>query len=514
MRSGKTWVATNYHCHQSQKFYFKYTLKEKERKFHVKWYMTTVCNDGHTGPTYYLCNGTQKLVVNGKTKVNLGSSYKASGKGTVYRGFADNGSYLDKHYNKRTFFDTNGDYVGIRRWVYIMGHNWTSGSFDIPAKSDGSAKFSVNGSFRWYGKTLTFKKTFTIQDSKLKKTYKISYDSNISGLLDGDKSVSNIPKTQTKTHGVNIKVSKTVPVISTGNYVFSHWATARSSSFSPAVGAKIYKSNDTISTDSNLTLYAIWAKKKYTVTVDLSNYSVFNSTIDSWISEQQNFYSIKWVKDSNTKIYTTVDYGDEIDIPNSCVDAIYGKYLSSWESETQTYQIVNSQTKLFVDKNIILKPNFVPSTFNINLLTYPNYNPNEKLRTISCKYEDTIQGNIVYNGSIPAGCEFIGWSVNKIDKPINPDSNLPIVDDKIFKSTYDAHQYYMNTLYLGIDDIQISRKYMYGEDINLYPVFRFLTSFYIYTNGEWKLALPFLQYNDTWKISLGNIYSNDDTWHK
>ena len=55
---------------------------------------------------------------------------------------------------------------------------------------------------------------------------------------------------------------------------------------------------------------------------------------------------------------------------------------------------------------------------------------------------------------------------------------------------------------------------MYGEDINLYPVFRFLTSFYVYTNGEWKLALPSIYTNNSWKVSLGNIYSNNDTWYK
>ena len=103
MRSGSNWVATDYHCHQSQQFYFTYTLNEKARTFHVIWYMTTVCNDNHKSPTYYLCNNTQSLVVNGVTKVRLSSSYSDRKKGTVYRGFADNGSYLDRNYNKSTF---------------------------------------------------------------------------------------------------------------------------------------------------------------------------------------------------------------------------------------------------------------------------------------------------------------------------------------------------------------------------------------------------------------------------
>lgn len=514
MRSGSNWVATDYHCHQSQQFYFTYTLNEKARTFHVIWYMTTVCNDNHKSPTYYLCNNTQSLVVNGVTKVRLSSSYSDRKKGTVYRGFADNGSYLDRNYNKSTFFDKNGDYVGIRRWVYVMGTNWTSGSFDIAARADGSAEFPVRGSFCWYGKTLTFSKTFKIQDARLKKKYTISYDSNIYDLLDGNKSVLNIPTPQTKTHGVNINVSSSIPKISTGNYIFNNWVTGKSSSFIPSSGAKAYKSNDTITTDSNLTLYAIWSKRKYTVTVDLTNYTTFNSTIDSWISNQQKLYGISWVKDSNTKIHTIVNYSDTIDIPNSCVNNIYGKHLSNWKSTSKTYPVNNSQTKLFIDGNITITPNFVPTTFNINLLTYPNYTLNEKLRTIICKYGNVITGDLSYNENIPLGCEFIGWSVNKISDPINPDVNLPIVNDILFKSTLEANQYYINTLYLGVNDTQIIRKYMYGEDINLYPVFRFLTSFYVYTNGEWKLALPSIYTNNSWKVSLGNIYSNNDTWYK
>ena len=514
MRSGSNWVATDYHCNQSQKFYFKYTLNEKDRTFHVKWYMTTVCNDEHRSPTYYLCNGTQKLTVHGKTKIDLGSSYSDSDKGTVYRGFADSGSYLDKNYNKSTYFDTNGDYVGIRRWVYVMGHDWKSGSFDISAKADGSAEFSVNGSFCWYGETLTFKKTFKIQDDKLKKKYTITYNSNISDLLSGNKSVSNLPKSQTKTYGVNLKLSTKVPKISTGNYIFSKWATKKSSSFKASTNAKTYKSGGIITTNSDLTLYAIWSKKKYTVTVDLTGYTTFNSTIDSWISNQQQLYGINWVKDSNTKIHTVVNYGDEIDIPNSCVDNIYGKYLASWESEVKTYAINNSQTKVFVDGDITIIPNFVSGEFKINLLTYPNYSTEEILRTILCDYDNIIKGDLSYKGTIPAGCEFIGWSINNINEPINPDVSLPIVDDLTFKSTSEANQFYINTLYLGVNDTQILRKYMYNEDINLYPVFRFLTSFYVYINGEWKLALPSIYNNNTWKISLGNIYSNDNTWHK
>lgn len=515
MRSGSNWVATDYHCHQSQKFYFTYTLNESKRIFHVKWHMTTVCNDSHRSPTYYLCNGTQKLTVHGKTKINLGSSYSESGKGTIYRGFADTGSYLDKNYNKSTFFDTNGDYIGIRRWVYVMGHDWKSGSFDIAAKADGSAEFSVNGSFCWYGKTLTFKKTFNIQDNKLRKKYKITYNSNISNLLSGNKTVSNLPKTQTKTYGVNLKLSTKVPKISTGNYIFSKWVTKKSTSFKAATGAKSYKSGGTVTANSDLTLYAIWSKKKCTVTVDITKLNKFNSSLNTWISNQQKSYGIKWVKDNNTKIHTIVNYGDNIYLPNSCIAHVYGKQLSSWYSLLvgKKYPVNGTQTKIFVDRSMTLSPNFIPSTFNINLLTYPNYTLDEKLRTISCKYGSIVKGDLSYTGNIPSGCEFIGWSINKLE-PINPDVNLPIVDDITFKSTNEGNQHYMNTLYLGINDTQIIRKYMYGEDINLYPVFRFLTSFYVYTNGEWKLALPSIYTNNSWKLSLGNIYSNDNTWHK
>ena len=44
------------------------------------------------------------------------------------------------------------------------------------------------------------------------------------------------------------------------------------------------------------------------------------------------------------------------------------------------------------------------------------------------------------------------------------------------------------------------------DDINMYGVFEWSSTMYVYTNGEWKLALPYVYTNGEWKLSLGYGY--------
>ena len=517
MRSGSNWVATDFHRNQSQKFYFTYTPIESNRTFRINWYMTTECNDSAARPTYYLCNNTQRLYIDGTSKISLGTSFSSRGR-TVYRGFADNNSWLDRNYNGKTYFDKNGDYTGIRRYVYVMGTNWTSGSFIKSARDDGSAEFSVNGTFSWYGKTLYFSKTFYLQENRLRKKYTISYNSNVNDLLPGNKSVINMPSSQTKVYGSSIRLSALTPTISTDNYIFNKWSTVKSNSFSYPYSANTYTKNSLFDLNQNTTLYAIWDKRKYTVTVDLTSITSFNDKLNAWINTQKSNSGIVWIKDSNTKIHTTVEYGKEIYIPGTSYEnSIYGKKLSVWQVKNMSSQITtsytasNADTKISVVNNILVTPKFEPLKLTVKLVSYPKYNENSILRTVNCTYGELLKGDFTYTGVIPPGCEFVGWTTNKQNKPLNPESNLSIVSDKTFKSTYEADLYYANTLFIGPNN-NINRKYMYGESKVLYPVFRFVTSFYIYTESGWKLALPYIYTESGWKPTLGHIYSDYSQW--
>ncbi len=84
-------------------------------------------------------------------------------------------------------------------------------------------------------------------------TYTVSYNAN---------GGSGAPASQTKTYGVDLTLSDTVPT-RTG-YIFQGWNTSSSASYAQYLPGGTYTGN------SNLTLYAVWKAETYTVHFDLN----------------------------------------------------------------------------------------------------------------------------------------------------------------------------------------------------------------------------------------------------
>lgn len=82
-----------------------------------------------------------------------------------------------------------------------------------------------------------------------KITYAVNYNAN---------GGSNAPAAQTKTYGQDLTLSGTIPTRE--GYDFKGWATS-------ATGAVAYAANGTYKDNSAVTLYAVWAKKTYTITI-------------------------------------------------------------------------------------------------------------------------------------------------------------------------------------------------------------------------------------------------------
>lgn len=82
--------------------------------------------------------------------------------------------------------------------------------------------------------------------------YRITYNAN---------GGNGAPATQIKYHGENVKISTTRPTRE--GYIFQGWSTS-------ATGSGQYVPGETYSTNSNLTLYAIWKVKTYTYTYNLN----------------------------------------------------------------------------------------------------------------------------------------------------------------------------------------------------------------------------------------------------
>ena len=75
--------------------------------------------------------------------------------------------------------------------------------------------------------------------------YTITYNKNTTS------TVSNMPANQTKTQGISIKLSSTVP--SRSGYTFQGWSVN-----SAQTGSGEYSPGSTYSKDANITLYAVW----------------------------------------------------------------------------------------------------------------------------------------------------------------------------------------------------------------------------------------------------------------
>ena len=86
------------------------------------------------------------------------------------------------------------------------------------------------------------------------KTYAVNYDAN----ANGDTTVNGIPDAQTKTHGVALPLTVTNPT--RDGHTFKGWATS-------ADGPVAYQPGGQYLNDAPVTLYAVWEKLTYTVTI-------------------------------------------------------------------------------------------------------------------------------------------------------------------------------------------------------------------------------------------------------
>ena len=492
MRSGARWVSTDYDSttNQSQCFEFTATAVPNSRKVKIDWWMTTYSNDNAASPTYYLCRGVQKLVVDGTTQVDWSGtnpSYKNSYGATVYYGYADKDSWLDKNYDNKEFYDTNGDYTGIKRWIKVLGTKWKTGSFTKEANDAGEISFSVSGNFGWYSDAirLGFSKTFTVSGVVSPATYTIKYLSNNDFFVSGN-SVLNLPSNGTKTYNKTYTISSTKPT-SKGdngevNYTFVTWVETSNTSFG---GSGTHAPSSSYTTNKALTLYAQWSRASKTVTFN------FNGGVD---------------KHNNSSSMVSTVYDTDVKAPYDGDIYKYGYTLSQWDSQTLNRSFLPG----YVFKcrgNETFKANWKANTYVIHLADKDGNRLSG--RDIEAIYNDILHGDFSY--SVP-GYKVLGWSVvpMAIRNPDDPELNI------LPNTPLDNSTRFIEGIYMGVGDFSTTsfaisstekRKHMAGQEITLYPILEYSTSMYVYTANGWKLAMPYVYTANGWKQSMGNIYT-------
>ena len=110
------------------------------------------------------------------------------------------------------------------------------------------------------------------------KTYNIEYNLNSGTDATNPATIT----AQTKTHGLAEKLSETVPTRE--GYTFLGWGTTASAT------AASYQPGDMYSVDGNITLYAVWQQKTYTITFSSGEgYSLHNGHASMTVAHGANF---------------------------------------------------------------------------------------------------------------------------------------------------------------------------------------------------------------------------------
>ena len=160
----------------------------------------------------------------------------------------------------------------------------TSRTFTIPrtrATQTVTVKVTVTNASGYANGTSTVSRTFTISPLS---SHTVSYNAN---------GGSNAPSAQTKWYGSVLTLSTQVPTRT--NYTFQGWATS-------STGAVAYQPGGKYSTDSNVTLYAIWKQSVRPPTVTDAHATRCTSTgVDN---DEGTYYHVKLSYKADTAVVT------------------------------------------------------------------------------------------------------------------------------------------------------------------------------------------------------------------
>lgn len=186
------------------------------------------------------------------------------------------------------------------------------------------------------------------ESAKAATTYKVYYD------YQGGKSSKTYSTTyQTKTHGVNLTLRKDTPVKS--GYVFLGYKTSKNA------GNASYQPGGTYKLNSGITLYAMWAPSKYTITYDANGGSF---SVNSAVKNYGKAYTV------SQKVPTRTGYT-----------------FAGWGLTSTTKTVyVNAGGKLTANQNYKLYAIWTPNTYTVTY-NYGNGNVVTEKRTYNQTYK-------------------------------------------------------------------------------------------------------------------------------
>ena len=230
-------------------------------------------------------------------------------------------------------------------------------------------------------------------------TYTVSYNAN---------GGSGAPSNQTKTYGVNLTLSYTVPT--RANYNFKGWATSAS-------GSVAYQPGGTYSSNAAVTLYAVWEVAAAPLT-SVSNTNIGSSGTASW-TKMNNSHSYKLVLTCGSAPAVTVNVAansssTSFTIPNTWLNYVTNGTTATATATLTTYSgstSLGSSSKTFT----VSVPSSVKPT--ISSFTASHYSANATVRGWGVFVQGFSKADLSVSATAGTGASissisFTGTSIN------------------------------------------------------------------------------------------------------
>ncbi|WP_249030152.1 InlB B-repeat-containing protein [Tannockella kyphosi] len=228
--------------------------------------------------------------------------------------------------------------------------------------TDTSVNYSAGG-------TYTSNSNITLYAIWERNSYTVSYNAN---------GGSNAPSSQTKYYGINLTLRTAIPT-RTG-YTFSGWGTYATDT------SVNYSAGGTYTSNSGITLYAIWTPNYYTQTI---NFYKYNPLTDDWI-----YYTTKT---------TSAKYGTTFTPTTTGVTTPTGHYFGGFSVSSWT--VTGAKT---------IKGYYYPNEYTVSY----NANGGSNAPNPQTKYYGY---NLTLSSQIPTrtGYDFAGWGTYATDTTVN-----------------------------------------------------------------------------------------------
>ena len=308
---------------------------------------------------------------------------------TVDVTLADIGSGMNYVYVRTSYGTPTRDGYNFVNWKYTQ--------YDVDKYAVGGTEVAFQYSV---GNSLSDQyKTITMYAQWQAKTYTVAYSAN---------GGTGAPASQTKTYGVNLTLSSTIPTRQ--YYNFKGWATSSS-------GSVVYAAGGTYSANAAVTLYAVWELAAAPLT-SVSNAEVGSSGTASW-TKLDNAHSYKLVLTCGSAPSVTVNSAAGTTSCSFTIPNTWLNYITDSASATATATLTTYNGDIALGSTTMSFTVTVPSSIkpNISSFTASHYSANATVsgwgvftQGFSCA--DLSVSATPGTGASIASITFVGPSVN------------------------------------------------------------------------------------------------------